>query len=156
MEKTLKIIGKSKYINLTELANATAEVLKQKELLYAELSFVSKEKIRQLNTQFRNVLSVTDVLSFPTLDGIRGKVLKHKDFPLDVDENGLFLGSIVVCMARAKEQAKEYGHSIERELTYLTLHGLLHLFGYDHMVEEDKARMRKLEDKILKKIEVFR
>ena len=156
MEKTLKIIGKSKYINLFSLTECTHKVLKQTDALYAELAFVSRNKIKELNAQFRGVNSVTDVLSFPTLDGVRGKVLKHKNFPLDVTENGLFLGSIVICLARAKEQAKEYGHTIEREVTYLTLHGLLHLFGYDHLTESDKAEMRKLEDKILKKIEVFR
>ena len=156
MEKTLKIIGKSKYINLFSLTDCTHKVLKQTDALYAELTFVSRNKIKELNAQFRGVNSVTDVLSFPTLDGVRGKVLKHKNFPLDVTENGLFLGSIVICLARAKEQAKEYGHTIEREVTYLTLHGLLHLFGYDHLTESDKAEMRKLEDKILKKIEVIR
>lgn len=156
MEKTLKIIGKSKIINLTDLASATHKTLKQKDAIYCELSFVSKKVIRELNRNFRGVDKVTDVLSFPTLDGIRGKVLKQKDYLLDTYENGLFIGSIAICTARAKEQAKEYGHTTEREFTYLTLHGLLHLFGYDHMVEEDKAEMRKLEDKILKKIEVFR
>ena len=156
MEKTLKIIGKSKIINLTDLASATHKTLKQKDAIYCELSFVSKKAIRELNRDFRGVDKVTDVLSFPTLDGIRGKVLKQKDYLLDTYENGLFIGSIAICTARAKQQAKEYGHSLEREFTYLTLHGLLHLFGYDHMVEEDKAEMRKLEDKILKKIEVFR
>ncbi|MBO5851832.1 MAG: rRNA maturation RNase YbeY [Clostridia bacterium] len=156
MEKTLKILGKSKIVNLDDLASATFEVLGQKEPLYAELNFVSKARIKELNSQFRSVFSVTDVLSFPTLDGVRGKVLKHKDFPLDTDENGLFIGSIAICTTRAKEQAIEYGHSIEREITYLTLHGLLHLFGYDHMDLEDKAEMRKLEDKILEKVKVFR
>lgn len=156
MEKTLKIIGKSKIINLEELASTTHKILKQKDALYCELTFVSKSKIKQLNSDFRSVNKVTDVLSFPTLDGVRYKVLKSKDFPLDTFENGLFIGSIAICSARAKEQAKEYGHSLEREFTYLTLHGLLHLFGYDHMIDEDKAEMRKLEDKILKKIEVFR
>ena len=156
MEKTLKIIGKSKIINLTDLASATHKTLKQKDAIYCELSFVSKKAIRELNRDVRGVDKVTDVLSFPTLDGIRGKVLKQKDYLLDTYENGLFIGSIAICTARAKQQAKEYGHSLEREFTYLTLHGLLHLFGYDHMVEEDKAEMRKLEDKILKKIEVFR
>ena len=156
MEKTLKIIGKSKIVNLTELANATYKTLKQKDAIYCELTFVSKAKIKQLNTNFRGVNKVTDVLSFPTLDGVRYKVLKGKDYPLDLGDNGLFIGSIAICTARAKEQAKEYGHSTQREFTYLTLHGLLHLFGYDHMTEEDKAEMRKLEDKILKKIEVFR
>lgn len=147
----LKIYCDNGYIDQLLIAQAVEKVLKQKIKIYAELSFVSKEEIQVLNKESRNVDQVTDVLSFPMLDGIRGKILKKKDCLLDYDqdEKAVFIGSIVICVERAKEQAEEYGHSLSRELSYLTVHGMLHLFGYDHMTDEDKAQMREKEEEIL-------
>ena len=125
--------------------------------LAAEIVFVSAEEIRGLNAKFRGKDAVTDVLSFPTLDGIRGRLIKKADFPYDIGENGeIFIGSVVICEERAKEQAEEYAHSYRRELNYLVVHGLCHLLGYDHMVEEDKAQMRALEEKVLGKMGITR
>jgi probable rRNA maturation factor len=73
-----------------------------------------------------------------------------------VVDGRVFLGSIAVCVKRAKEQAVEYGHSEEREITYLICHGLLHLFGYDHMVDRDKKEMRSLEETIMNNIGIKR
>lgn len=147
----LKIYCDNGYIDQLLIAQAVEKVLKQKIKIYAELSFVSKEEIQVLNKESRKVDQVTDVLSFPMLDGIRGKILKKKDCLLDYDqdEKAVFIGSIVICVERAKEQAEEYGHSLSRELSYLTVHGMLHLFGYDHMTDEDKAQMREKEEEIL-------
>ena len=147
----LKIYCDNGYIDQLLIAQAVEKVLKQKIKIYAELSFVSKEEIQVLNKESRKVDQVTDVLSFPMLDGIRGKILKRKDCLLDYDqdEKAVFIGSIVICVERAKEQAEEYGHSLSRELSYLTVHGMLHLFGYDHMTDEDKAQMREKEEEIL-------
>ncbi len=147
----LKIYCDNGYIDQLLIAQAVEKVLKQKIKIYAELSFVSKEEIQVLNKESRNVDQVTDVLSFPMLDGIRGKILKKKDCLLDYDqdEKAVFIGSIVISVERAKEQAEEYGHSLSRELSYLTVHGMLHLFGYDHMTDEDKAQMREKEEEIL-------
>lgn len=147
----LKIYCDNGYIDQLLIAQAVEKVLKQKIKIYAELSFVSKEEIQVLNKESRKVDQVTDVLSFPMLDGIRGKILKKKDCILDYDqdEKAVFIGSIVICVERAKEQAEEYGHSLSRELSYLTVHGTLHLFGYDHMTDEDKAQMREKEEEIL-------
>lgn len=152
----LKIIGESSQIDIESLANSVYKTLCQQDELCAELTFVSESEIKDLNNNFRGIDSVTDVLSFPSLDGVRGKVLKCKDYALDVTENGLFIGSIAICTKRASEQAKEYGHSLKRELTYLTLHGLLHLFGYDHIIDSDKKQMRALEEDIINKVKVFR
>lgn len=125
--------------------------------LAAEVVIVDGEEIRRLNLEIRNIDKVTDVLSFPALDGIRGKALRKKDYPADCDEEGnLFIGSIAVCEAKAKEQAEEYGHSYERELNYLVTHGVFHLLGYDHMTEEDKAQMRASEERVLKKLNLSR
>ena len=146
----LKIYCDNGYIDQLLIAQAVEKVLKQKIKIYAELSFVSKKEIQVLNKESRKVDQVTDVLSFPMLDGIRGKILKKKDCLLDYDqdEKAVFIGSIVICVERAKEQAEEYGHSLSRELSYLTVHGMLHLFGYDHMTDEDKKEMRDLEKEI--------
>ena len=115
-----------------------------------ELLFVSDTEIKQLNKDTRGVDKVTDVLSYPTLDGICGKPLYKKDFPYDIDEEGnLLIGSIAICEKRAREQAEEYGHSYERELHYLLVHGVMHCLGYDHIEETDKAQMREREEAIL-------
>lgn len=144
-------------VNLTALSNAVYSVLNQKDELSAEISYVSKEEIKRLNLEFRSIDKVTDVLSFPTLDNVRGRVIKKSDFPLDVDENGrIFIGSIAVCVDVASMQAIEYGHSLTREITYLICHGLLHLFGYDHLNDIDKAEMRNLEEIIMQKVQVNR
>jgi probable rRNA maturation factor len=125
--------------------------------LSAEIVITDEAKIRRLNAEARGIDAVTDVLSFPSLDGIRGKALKKADFPFEVDEDGnIFLGSIVICEKRAREQAEEYGHSYMRELHYLAVHGLWHLLGYDHMTEEDKPEMRTREEKILSKLGITR
>jgi probable rRNA maturation factor len=152
MEKTLKIIGKSKIINLTDLASATHKTLKQKDAIYCELSFVSKKAIRELNRDFRGVDKVTDVLSFPSFDSLKDGAIRAEDYPYDLDEEGkLLIGSIAVCEKRAKEQAEEYGHSFERELNYLLVHGIMHCLGYDHETDEEKSEMREHEEIVLEK-----
>ena len=99
----------------------------------------------------------TDVLSFPTLDGIRGKKIAKSDFPYDVSDDGSrFIGSVVICREVAEEQAREYGHSFERELYYLAVHGLCHLLGYDHMTDDDKAEMRRKEERIMERLNLKR
>lgn len=118
--------------------------------LAAELVFCGGEDIRALNAKERGKDAVTDVLSFPNLDGILGRPIRRADFPFDADEEGnLFLGSVVICRERAAEQAAEYGHSLRRELYYLAVHGLCHLLGYDHEGDADKAAMRAREERVL-------
>lgn len=125
--------------------------------LAVELLLVDEEEIRRLNRELRQTDKVTDVLSFPTLDGIKGEPLKKKDYRFDLDEEGnLLIGSIAICQKRAKEQAEEYGHSLERELHYLTVHGIMHCLGYDHMTDEDKQEMREKEEEILEKLGIRR
>ena len=125
--------------------------------LAAEIVVVDGEEIQRLNREMRGVDAVTDVLSFPSLDNIRGVMLKKADYPADFDENGnLFLGSIAICEKRAKEQAEDFGHSFLREMNYLACHGLWHLLGYDHMTDEDKPLMREREEKVLLKAGITR
>lgn len=125
--------------------------------LSAEIAIVDEEEIRRLNRETRNIDAVTDVLSFPSLDGIFGKRIEKQSFPADTDEDGnLFIGSIAICKKRAEEQAEEYGHGIERELSYLAVHGVCHLLGYDHMEEDDKKVMREKEERVLEKMGAVR
>ena len=125
--------------------------------LAVEFIFTDEEEIRRLNRELRSTDRVTDVLSFPALDGIKGKALKRRDYPCDVDDEGnLFVGSIAVCKKRSAEQAEEYGHSYRRELNYLLVHGIMHCLGYDHMTEEEKSEMREKEECILGKMGITR
>lgn len=125
--------------------------------LAIELVLVDGEEIRRLNRETRNTDRVTDVLSYPTLDGIKGKALKGAEYPFDVDEEGnLLIGSVAICCDRAREQAEEYGHSYERELHYLLVHGIMHCLGYDHMTDEEKSEMRAQEERILGKLGITR
>ena len=142
---------------LAALEGAFSDVVAADCPLSFEFLLVDEEEIRRLNRETRSMDKVTDVLSYPSLDGIKGKALRKDDYPYELDEeNRLFIGSVVVCLQRAKEQAAEYGHSLERELHYLLTHGVLHCLGYDHMTDEDKAEMREREEYILKKLGIVR
>ena len=139
------------------LCKAVAERLDADVPLAIEYLTVSEEEIRALNAQTRGMDKVTDVLSFPTLDSIKGKPIRGKDFPYDIDEDGnLLIGSVVVCAKRAREQAEEYGHSYARELHYLLVHGIMHCLGYDHMTDEEKAEMREKEEAVLSALGITR
>ncbi len=141
---------------LARLAQAL-EGLWEGDDLSAELLLVSEEEIRQLNARERGVDSVTDVLSFPSMDGIKGQPILAEEHGEELDEDGnVFLGSIVICEKRAREQAQEYGHSFERELWYLAVHGILHCLGYDHMTEEEKREMREKEESVMQKLDLRR
>ena len=143
--------------NITALENAMQGFVKTDVCLAVELVFVDGEEIQRLNRELRNMDKVTDVLSFPTLDGIKGEELHGEEFPYEIDEEGrLLIGSIAICCDRAREQAKEYGHSYNRELHYLIVHGIMHCLGYDHITDEDKAEMRIQEESILQKLGITR
>lgn len=107
-----------------------------------ELSILlcSNEKIHELNREYRQIDRPTDVLSFALNEG--------EDYE-DSEEESQLLGDLIISLERTAEQAEEYGHSFERELAYLTTHGCLHILGYDHMTDEDKAEMRKEEKFVL-------
>ncbi len=106
------------------------------------LSFVSEAEIRKLNSDYRDKDSVTDVLSFPLDD----------DFAIQTN----LLGDIIICCKRAIEQAKEYNHSIKREIVYLVVHSMFHLLGYDHIDESDRIIMRNKEKSTLKEIGIYK
>ena len=121
------------------------------------VTFVDPERIREINHDFRNVDSVTDVLSFPMIDGFAADASPAKLLGcVDPETGALELGDIVICVDRAREQAADYGHSVRRELGYLSAHGMLHLLGYDHEYEEERAEMRQREEQALGALKITR
>lgn len=108
------------------------------------ITFVDKDEIHKLNREYRKVDRPTDVLSFPM----------NEEFLIEGVDS--MLGDIVICMDIAKDQAREYGHSLDREIMYLTCHSMLHLLGYDHIEEDDKKIMRGKEKEVMKKLGVFK
>lgn len=110
--------------------------------------------IHALNKEARNVDAPTDVLSFPMLEyEVPGKI--HAT-PMDFEGKCLILGDIVISLERAEEQAKEYGHSLKREVGFLTVHSMLHLLGFDHMEETEGDEMRVKEKEILSEMRLPR
>lgn len=107
------------------------------------ISFVDNDEIRELNREYRGVDKETDVLSFPM----------DEDFLV---QGPILLGDIIISMEKALEQANEYGHSLYREIAYLTAHSMFHLMGYDHIGDNEKLIMREKEKEIMKKVKVFK
>ena len=132
------------YDYLNEVINHTLEVMDAKESIFT-IIFVTPEEIHELNKQYRGVDRVTDVISFALEDA-------HDVSLTDVR----VLGDIYICIDRMKEQAIEYGHSETRELSFLTVHGLLHLLGYDHQTKEEEEVMFGLQRKILSDLNINR
>ena len=120
--------------------------------LYINIILTTPKNIRQINKDYRNIDKETDVLSFPMFEKEElGSKIKNKDFI-----NKDILGDIVISIERVKQQAKEYEHSFERELSYMVVHGFYHLMGYDHMEEDEKKVMRNKEEKVLNELEITR
>ncbi len=127
---------------VTEVLNFEAQDLD----VEVSISFVDNDEIQRLNREFRNIDKPTDVLSFPSID----------EFEIDFEITPRILGDIVISVERAMEQAEDYGHSLQRELVYLTVHSMLHLLGYDHIEIEDKEVMRPKEKEIMKRLKIFK
>lgn len=129
---------------ITEIYEIALKETHNKSNIVIDVTIVGRKTIRELNREHRNVDRVTDVLSFPLLenDELKSDLMQNEDIQTE-------LGDIVICKSRAIEQAKEYGHSIERELCFLALHGFLHVLGYDHIEKKDEIIMFPLQDKIL-------
>lgn len=119
-----------------------------KKNVYLSVTLTVPSQIKKINAEYRNIDKETDVLSFPMFE---------KD---EIDNiSGEFeevLGDIVISIPRVKDQANEYGHSFDRELAYMVVHGFYHIIGYDHMEEDDKKIMREHEEKVLNALEIRR
>lgn len=133
-EEIKNLIGKS--------ISAVLKVENLDENIEVSVSFVGDDEIRDLNREYRGVDKSTDVLSFPMDD----------EFIID----NRILGDVIINTRRVMEQAEELGHSNERELSYLTVHSILHLLGYDHMEDEDKKEMREREKLAMKELSIYR
>lgn len=113
---------------------------------YITVTLTNPNEIRKLNNTYRNIDKETDVLSFPMFEKQEIDLIREKQEKSKVEE---VLGDIVISIQRVKEQALEYGHTFERELSYMVVHGFYHIIGYDHIKEEDKVVMRPKEEYIL-------
>lgn len=123
--------------------------------LYLNVILTNPETIRQTNKKYRKIDKETDVLSFPMFQkGELEELIKDSNEHEEPVED--VLGDIMVSIPRVIEQAEEYGHSVERELAYMIVHGFYHVMGYDHIKEEDKIIMRPKEENILNKLKITR
>ncbi len=129
---------------IERLLNFAADKLNVEVGSEVSITFVTNERIQEINREYRNKDSVTDVISFALEEIGEGEVelAGGEDIPR-------ILGDIIISIARTKEQAEEYGHSFMREFGFLAVHGFLHLLGYDHMTEEEEKEMFTLQKEIL-------
>jgi probable rRNA maturation factor len=151
---TLEITNETDMIldqNLESLIQDAMSCVLRHESITADgevsLLFVDNDKIQLLNKEYRGKDSITDVLSFPQYESIKND---------GITDSFVYLGDIVISLDQAKLQAAEFGHAIEREIVYLVVHSLLHLLGYDHMVDKDKTEMRAHEKVVLKELGIFK
>lgn len=120
--------------------------------LIMTITFTTPEEIRKINKKYRKIDKATDVLSFPMFEKAElDEKIKNKDFLYED-----VLGDVIISIDKVREQAEEYGHSFERELSYMLVHGFYHLMGYDHIEEEDKKIMRPKEEKVLNELKITR
>jgi probable rRNA maturation factor len=122
--------------------------------------FTDDDQIQQINQEFRGIDTPTDVLSFPSIEYITpgdfSKLEENIAESFHPETGELILGDIVISVDRAKIQAKEYGHSIEREVAFLTAHSMFHLFGYDHMEEVERTKMEEKQNIVLEMLQILR
>ena len=123
------------------------------DICEVSITFESNEGIRELNSKFRGKDEVTDVLSFPMYDSLDDLFDEAEALEKDAV---ISLGDVVICTEVAKLQAQEFGHSEQREMVYLFVHSMLHLLGYDHEDEDERAEMRVAEEEIMQGLGIER
>ncbi|NLX63729.1 MAG: rRNA maturation RNase YbeY [Clostridiaceae bacterium] len=121
----------------------------------AYVTLTDNENIKVLNLEYRGIDKATDVLSFPIIQYINGEP-QIQPGDMDPGSGRVFLGDIIISVEKAFEQAENFGHSVERELAFLAVHGALHLLGYDHETETDEKRMFSLQEDILNEMGLIR
>ena len=149
----LEIDENTEYLELIEKVMEKAFFTEKidKLNLYINVILTNPENIRKANKEYRNIDKETDVLSFPMFEKNEiQEMLKSGNDTNDI------LGDIIISISRVEEQAKEYGHSFEREFAYMLVHGFYHLMGYDHMNEEEKQEMRQKEESVLNLLNITR
>lgn len=133
--------------DLTKAMNVVAELEALSPQTEVDITLVDDAAIHELNRTYRGIDRPTDVLSFALDEG-------EEEPEVDDDEIEHLLGDVIISAPTAVRQGEEYGHGLEREMTYLAVHGMLHLLGYDHMEEEDKLIMRKREEEVLRRLDL--
>lgn len=138
-----------------------AESLRQEGFHFdceVSLTLTDEDGIAELNEEFRGLARPTDVLSFPMLelDGTSPEAYEPSLEDRNPDTGEIMLGDIVVCVGRVKAQAAEYGHEELREYAFLVAHSMLHLLGYDHMEEDERAVMEEKQEKVLTALDILR
>ena len=120
-----------------------------------DVTIVNNDEIQVLNREQRGIDRPTDVLSFPMVDfevpGDLSLAEENPEMYFNPDSGELLLGDIIISMERAEKQAEEYGHSVKREIAFLTAHSMLHLFGYDHMTDDERIEMERMQEEILER-----
>lgn len=149
----LEIEENNEYENLIQsVLEKCFEVENMKDSkFYISVTLTNPSNIRRLNKEYRNIDKETDVLSFPMFE--KNEIPEIINSLMEYEE---VLGDIIISIERVKEQAIEYGHSFERELSYMLVHGFYHLMGEDHIEEEDKKQMRVKEEKVLNLLNITR
>ncbi len=123
--------------------------------LYICITLTNPKNIRELNKEYRNIDKETDVLSFPMFEKCElDKLVEENTGKEEMLQD--IMGDIIISIERVEEQAKEYGHSFEREFAYMLVHGFYHLRGYDHMTEDEKSQMREKEENVLSQLNITR
>lgn len=133
--------------DLTKAMNVVAELEALSPQTEVDITLVDDAAIHELNRTYRGIDRPTDVLSFALDEG-------EEEPEVDDDEIEHLLGDVIISAPTAVRQGEEYGHGLEREMTYLAVHGMLHLLGYDHMEEKDKLIMRKREEGVLRRLDL--
>lgn len=133
--------------DLTKAMNVVAELEALSPQTEVDITLVDDAAIHELNRTYRGIDRPTDVLSFALDEG-------EEEPEVDDDEIEHLLGDVIISAPTAVRQGEEYGHGLEREMTYLAVHGMLHLLGYDHMEEKDKLIMRKREEEVLRRLDL--
>lgn len=145
--------------NIRELINSAVTLCLESEDVIIDwqvsIYFVDNEEIHKINKEQRDIDKPTDVLTFPMAEFENGK-LNLTPGDIDPDEGLLMLGDIVVSLEKAEEQAKNYGHSIEREVLFLITHGIFHILGYDHLDKETEQEMIGKQEEVLNKLNLKR
>ena len=144
------------YVELIEKIVETCfkEEKLERTKLYLNVILTNPETIRTTNSKYRGIDKETDVLSFPMFEKDELEKIIEVEKTDQIEED--VLGDIMISIPRVIEQAKEYGHSVKRELSYMVVHGFYHVIGYDHIKEEDKKIMRPKEENILNKLKLTR
>ncbi|WP_248624789.1 rRNA maturation RNase YbeY [Enterococcus cecorum] len=142
------LLTEEKINEIADLLDFAGECLKLSPDTEMSVTFMNNAEIRQINRDYRNKDQATDVISFALEDEGEGElaIIFDEEEAFDLPRN---IGDIMISVERAKEQAEEYGHSFDRELGFLAVHGFLHLNGYDHMTPEDEKEMFTLQEDIL-------